>query len=287
MNTNMVTGEDVGSAQRTTGSVMWACAYLGLSGLSGIIELGVLIMATRGDSLLQIPLFALAYQLGAVLSHPVRLPRIAYALAGMLACVCAVLAGGSATVEAAAIIGVSTILQHVREVVGRRCHVTTFWKRVARVGGFVAAPWLAPWGLAVAALGLLGAWVVVGSATDRRKHTWLSLDMLGVTMAVHQSHYFLYSCFLPFVFIHTQAIPVAFTGLAFALGWTSYCWAPWLFRRWQPMRAFVFGHLVVVAALTLMVWWITSPIVVLLAWFISGFGGGTVFCLRVSSDNYS
>ena len=40
MNTNMVTGEDVGSAQRTTGSVMWACAYLGLSGLSGIIELG-------------------------------------------------------------------------------------------------------------------------------------------------------------------------------------------------------------------------------------------------------
>lgn len=280
----MTTDENAGGnqcvAQTTTGSFMWACAYLGLSGLSGMIELGVLIMAARRESLLDIPLFALAYQVGAALSHPIRLPRIAYAVAGVLACVCAVVGGGSAAFQAAAIIGTSTILQHVREVIGRRCHVTTFWKRVARVGGFVAAPWLGSWGIATAALGLLGIWAVVGPATNRAKRAWPSLDVLGVTMAVHQSHYFLYSCFLPLVFIRTQAVPLALIGLAFALGWTSYCWAPWLFRRWRPERAFVFGHCVVVAALVMMIWWIASPTVVLLAWFISGFGGGTVFCLR-------
>jgi hypothetical protein len=267
----------------TTRSFVWAGGYLVLSGLSGLIELGVLFLAVRGHTLLEVPLYGLAYQLGALLSHPIRLPRSVYVLSGICGCACALVGNGSIVLQCAAILGTSILLQHVRALVGKRCHVTTFWKRIARVCGFLVAPWFGAWSLAGAALGLVACWSVIGrvvNASRVKQPACPSLDILGITMMVHQSHYFLYSCFLPFVFIQVNGIPRSLVGLAFALGWTSYCCAPRLFRGWQPMTAFVLGHLLVFVALLAWIFGSGSTSVVLVAWFISGFGGGTVFCLR-------
>jgi hypothetical protein len=263
----------------------WASIYICLSALSGVIELGVLVLATQDKSpVVLIPLFALAYQLGVFFSNPIRLPRYLYMVLGFGGAVYAMLTKWSTIAMCAIILPVSIALQQARMLISKRCHVSTFWKRVSRVGGFLVAPWFSVWVLVIAGV---GSAVLVASihtcALDQRARFRKVLfrgGFLSVTMLVHQSHYFLYSCFLPWVFLQVQNIPVALLGFAFALGWISYCIAPILFQRLSPIKVFVGGHLLVVVALTAMFFCLKCSTITLIAWFASGFGGGTVYCLH-------
>ena len=99
-------------------------------------------------------------------------------------------------------------------------------------------------------------------------------------MLVHQSHYFSYCCFLPWIFIKVLALPLPLVGAAFALGWVSYCFAPILFQRLPPVKVFITGHLLVTVALCAICFCTHRLLPVLAAWFFSGFGGGSVYCLR-------
>lgn len=98
-------------------------------------------------------------------------------------------------------------------------------------------------------------------------------------MVVHQSHYFLYAYLIPWFLVRHLNIPAPFVGLAFILGWISYVSTEHLVRHTDLLRVFISGHIFVAISLAVIGVFHNSLPVVLVAWFASGLGGGTVFCL--------
>lgn len=264
---------------------VWLVLYLFLSGLSGFLEIGLLVFALRSTlPLVNVPLFALAYQGGALLSYPIKLPYAAYFFSGIAGAACFLSFPDSPLVASLGILLAATALQHARDLAGKRCQTTTLRKRVARVIGFLVAPWLSAGMIAaisIIAVTMAAVTRLSDSSAQQSEHTARPrASLLALTMVVHQSHYFSYFCFLPWVFLNVLALPPALVGPAFALGWVSYCLTPLLFRRLPPVPVLIWGHLLVCAALCAMCIWTERLVPVLLAWFFSGFGGGTVYCLR-------
>jgi len=77
----------------------------------------------------------------------------------------------------------------------------------------------------------------------------------------------------------SAGIPVATVGVCFGIGWISYALTAEATPWGPPLRTLIAGHTVVAVALMMMA---TSPGLALLLtlWVITGFGGGTVFCIE-------
>ncbi|HID63299.1 MAG TPA: hypothetical protein EYP49_11250 [Anaerolineae bacterium] len=104
-----------------------------------------------------------------------------------------------------------------------------------------------------------------------------------LTMATHSAHYFAFGYGIPALFAGRYGFPVAFLGLVYTAGWLGY----YLIDRLLPPspRYLAWGHLASALAILTLAF---SPThwPALLAWTITGFGGGTVFMLprlRVSN----
>ncbi len=265
--------------------LLWPTAYLLLSAFSGLLEVGVLIHVARSDMpLVAVPLAAVTYQCGALLCNPIRLPSFLYPFLACLGALAGALSGSSIAWGLLAVIGVSAGLQYARERTKHYCQVSTLAKRVARIAGFLLAPMLTTW--LVSAAGLASAAIATVAITSsgmrggRAGGSRMHLHPISITMAIHQVHYFLYACFIPWLCWRVYDIPLAAMGGVFAVGWCSYSLGPQLLRRLPNKWVFIVGHLLVGASLCAMCLWIEHRLVVLTAWFISGFGGGTVYCLR-------
>jgi len=105
-----------------------------------------------------------------------------------------------------------------------------------------------------------------------------------LTTAFHSAHYFAFGYGVPLLFAGRYGFPVASLGLVYTAGWIGY----YLISRLLPPapRYLAWGHLasalgILVLAFSPTPWPApsTSSGLALLAWTITGFGGGTIFML--------
>ena len=262
-------------------------AYLFLSGASGVIEIGAVVALIRdGASLFMVACVGLAYQLGALVRDAVRLDLT---LCRMLSVGAGIGAAGAVYwpwMIVPSVFALSTAIQCQRDAWAAPAHVSTFAKRTARVLGFACAGMLPVWGIAIVALGVVllcrGVGEGEGKARGRESRVGGRTARAVAVMVVHQAHYFAYCYCVPYVLVRIYDVDVAYTGLIFAVGWVSYVFSRVIFGENFPRRTFIFGHCIAGCALIAMYLSIERTMgEFVLWWFVTGFGGGTVYCLRL------
>ena len=263
--------------------------FLVLSGLASVLELGPLFALARSDGLLLALAAGLAYQVGNLVAGSVSLPRWlvnAIAIASTLGLWVGI--HGLTWVLLASVCGISIAIQKLRRWVqslSRGANVPTRTKRAVRIMGFAVSGFL---GLAGAvAVAVITAIVLVALSLSLGSQSWregtkrqeLSFSSLAGVMVLHQMHYFTYAYALAFILVSVFKIESLSAGVAFAVGWVSYASIESLIRSSNYVKVFLAGHGTVVVSLVLMALLSESAVGVLLCWFGSGLGGGTVYCL--------
>ncbi len=256
--------------------------YLLLSGASGFIELGAVIYALRyWNSVPAALIVGLAYQSGSLLRNPIRLGSGICKAALLCGAILAPLSGESVGAFVVAIFLASLGIQGIRDDASHRADVGTLLKRVTRIAGFGAVGLFGAIPLMLASLIALMLSLCVRSEGELRirvlpTHSGLA----GNAMLIHQAHYFAYCYILPAVLLREAEMTPTAAGAAFALGWISYALAPVLLRGAPVVLAVVVGHLGVAIVLAGMAIAGDRVALLLMLWFASGFGGGTVFGIR-------
>jgi hypothetical protein len=263
-----------------------AICYLVLSWMSGLVELGGVVFAIRsGMPVLGVLIFGLAYQLGCLFKNPLELRESQYRWLVLAASVTACIGVWYVWCVPLSISLLSAGLAGIREEARGRCAIGTLSKRLSRIVGFASVGLFVPWTLAILGLVILviakAQHAKVSGPARKSRIVWRRpLGTLGLTMVVHQMHYFVYSYALPYLFVGLHGLHTTSCGLAFAVGWISYSLTPTILGRLPVVPTVVVGHLGVAASLVLMRSGYENLPILLATWFLTGFGGGTVFGIR-------
>ncbi len=262
--------------------------YLLLSALTGFLELGAVLFGIRqGWSPTVIFLMVLGYQAGsAVLNvrHDFRWRHFQIAVCAAL--ILAVFLPSTGYILVLILLLLSVGLQGLRAEALRIHPVGTAAKRSSRIIGFVFGGLFEPSTLiAASTVSFVTGLLLRRSDSDVHRHHLKpeaprQLGLSGVAMVIHQMHYFSYAYALPILFIRDHGLADVLAGLTFSLGWVSYTSTPLLLGQLPTLPVVVGGHIAVAALLFSLgsghhgMTWLAG------AWFLTGFGGGTVFCIR-------
>lgn len=268
------------------GSFMLAAA-----GSASLLEVAPLFAVLRDSQpLTVILLLGLAYQLGNGAARHVGRSPVLLAALGILGLAAWLLSSGVVVVQMAAVAAMSASLQAVRRALAHSGpKIPTAKKRAYRVAGFVLAAVL-PASIALSlavVVCVLGARLLALQAPTRvealatataeappLRFNWT----LWALMVVHQTHYFVYAYAVIYLAFSLSGASAVIAALAFALGWVTYLSAERLWSRIPDRSVFVAGHLFLCACLVGMAWAGESWTAVVL-WVLTGFGGGSVYCL--------
>jgi len=155
---------------------------------------------------------------------------------------------------------------------------STASKRSARVVGFAAAAILPFW----ASLAAIIVGVLMASALQLKAASEATPRLTGhpieLVMILHQTHYFTY-CYGLLLILSQLAGGPTFVGLWFGIGWITYLSAERLWSHAPRAYALVLGHVFVAMTLGGLATLGHEPCGAILMWTLTGFGGGTVYCL--------
>lgn len=261
---------------------------LGLAGVASLLELGPIAgLLYWHQGILPVLAAGLAYQVGNLMPRPAVITgRLAIGIAASLGATLLLFIPLAHPLWFFAIAVLSWTLQAVRRNITAKEGSdlpTTAQKRGARVAGFVVATltpmpiWLALVLLAIAVTLPLVHPRTDSISRDRR----IVGHRLEWTMLFHQTHYFSYAYAVPLLVASPALGGVPLTGVWFAFGWVSYLSAETLWRRLPPFPVFIGGHLFLTIVLVLLTLMSAAPWVSVALWILSGFGGGTVYCLAL------
>lgn len=242
-------------------------------------------MVRDGKPLVYAPLMGLAYQMGALLREPIELTPWQYYAALILSVITAFFAPHSPILLFLSVFLLSVGIQGARGMISEHHKVGTLTKRASRIVGFAFSGLLFLRMLPL--VGVLALLLVLPVIRDVRGPTRATVPRglrpgpLGWTMLFHQTHYFCYAYMIPVVFAAVYNVEPGLVGVLFCVGWVSYISSRSVFGEERLIRNFAVGHVIAAITLAVVFWFYsTSFLVVLAAWFMSGFGGGTVYCLR-------
>jgi hypothetical protein len=225
----------------------------------------------------------MAYQLATLFHNPIRLPLSGY-LSASIASLILVLFCYNESFLWIYVLALSIGLQGIREAMSEGRKISTFKKRLSRILGFAISVLFNQYFIVlIAACVILLA--IVAFPQDIRKRDLsfnrnLSIDLFAATMVVHQSHYFSYAYFIPYLFLKILRIDLVFDGVIFAVGWVSYSIAFLVYGKKRLLVSLSVGHFLASMTLGLLFVYSSDFPISIIAWFLSGFGGGTVYCLK-------
>jgi len=266
--------------------------YLTLSFMSGIVELGsIVLMIAISNSLVKILITGLFYQIGNLLSSTVRLSKKKVQIILFVALLFSIAFYFYETpfflyfTIGIASWGIQKMRRLTKVLISDSSPVSTFTKRLVRIGGFLIAGIVTTKILRIVIGGLLLIAIDLALSTNidwrdappilkpKRSH-------LSDIMTIHQSHYFSYAYLIPIVLIMNLGVPAQTIGALFIIGWISYIYSEQLLGKYESTSVFILGHILVTFSL-ISIWLFSESLTgVLLFWFLSGFGGGTVFCIK-------
>lgn len=255
--------------------------YLVLSLLTGALELGVVLFAAGSEwSITAVVALGLGYQVAALFVRPFTLGPRQHRVALGLGAVAGVAAFASVVAIPLAVLTTAVGLQGVREEQLTLTSVATLPKRVARIAGFLLAATFNLWWLIALPILVLCVAATHRNAAPRAVRDSLRLDRYALMMVVHQMHYFAYSYALLFVISQLyEGLPFVSVAI-FAFGWVTYTSAPLILGRFSTVPVLITGHLFVSVVLLVIGAHTSSAVAVTVPWIVSGFGGGTVFCIK-------
>lgn len=253
--------------------------YLLLSVLAGVIEVGVVIYAiNNGYTVLQTLFVVLAYQFGCFFPTNIILNKPLLLLTGCLSILFAITSGfyPSFWVLLLAIFLISPLLQLARGI--NKSNISTGVKRMFRIIGFSISPIFSPFLLSVLSVIVFIA-IVYYVNEDKSKISIGFIPAHNLIMVVHQMHYFSYVYILLIIAKKLDAYQGYLVAVYFVLGWLTYVSAEYIFSGKYYFKYLIFGHIYLLIVLALMTF-IESPLIRVLLWVLTGFGGGTVFCIK-------
>jgi hypothetical protein len=169
----------------------------------------------------------------------------------------------------------SAVLQSLRSF-GKN-DVSTTKKRLFRIIGFVFSAIIIKYIFAIIALFLLFI------STEDSK-SWIKLykpklKLINVIMIIHQMHYFSYVYFLFTILLQCLGNFNVALGIISTLGWLSYISVPHILRKEKFTTYCIIGHVYLSIVLVLLSINLHSYTLMIVLWVLTGFGGGTVFCI--------
>lgn len=254
--------------------------FLLFSCVSGFLEIGCIIFAIQHSfPIYQILLLAIAYQLGSFFTKNIRISFKIIVLLNIIAIGCYYFQSEVSInffLLWVGILSFSVCLQAVRGP--NKALINTGEKRIFRIIGFALAPLFS-----LQIMTILSMLVFIVAFFSRRLFlSRLELDKIifqDYIMIFHQMHYFSYSYFVLIIAITKTGFSSFSTSLLFALGWITYAITPYFANKRHYIVYFFSGHIFLLLVLVLM--GITNNYhYKILLWIITGFGGGTVFCIE-------
>lgn len=269
-------------------------SFLLLSLLSGVIELGSVFLGIRlGVSVAGIFLLPFWYQMGNLLMN--YLPRNETFYFIMFVTVASGTISNnfswSYIVFASQLVITSYFIQAACEKSKKSC--PTWLKRAFRIGGFAISPVLVLYNgqpiliastLFSVMLLLRGA-ATVETTSNKKKYFGISFVMI-----FHQIHYFVYTYIIP-IYLYQRTGSFIIVAILFATTWIVYLFPQTIVEKYDIMKyktVFFVGHSFLAICLGLMTWMANAGFAkgVLFCWLFTGFGGGTVFCIKHLSSKY-
>ena len=257
--------------------------YYIYSAIAGSVEIGIICWAiTHGMSPAEIIGFGVAYQLGNLVPVPYQ-PTRKDGIASVVGCIALsahILFGKSLFLEPFLLTTlISATLQAIR---GGCKEGTVRWKkRLCRVIGFASAFLYRDCLVLCLTVVILVLIIGLNKIPDNQRQ--LSIPKANRTMILHQMHYFSYSYIMLYLSYRSFG-NLLLTISSFVISWFTYLAVePVLSKhdnnRWK--KYLCVGHIGLgVALLNIYVLVQYSEPAYLVLWWLSGLGGGTVFCIQ-------
>lgn len=261
--------------------------FLLFSFISGFIELGGVFWAIeKGYTVVQTVVLGLAYQLGNFTPVPLRInSRIAIFLAFLSECFIGINCFYKTSYILCFIstVFLAMVIQFVRSEMKDK--VSTTIKRIFRVAGFVIAPFYNMYIAFVIAIFILLIAALKKTSNQKLGLIQCKITPINKVMIIHQMHYFGYVYFMIIILVtQNQNLHSLVYGILFALGWVTYVSIPHILCGNEYMKYFIVGHTFLVSVLLIMSANYQSFLSIIL-WILTGFGGGTVFCIGKINSN--
>ncbi len=251
-----------------------------------MVELGSVVLVIR----LELPLYiaamaVISYQLGGMFNDVFHL-KTKYGLAALVMAVATVfVAVGQLYAVPVVVLFLSTGLQVIRRLAASVGKSSTFAKRSFRIIGFcLSGVFTLKLAVVIAVITVIFCLILLRMDSNKKRESTsrpVKLGHLGWIMLIHQSHYFVYAYGIPILLLTYFGMEPILVGPVFCIGWLSYVTAKKLFGTRSLFVTFAVGHLWSTIILLLLFFYSEQSITALLVlWFLTGFGGGTVYCLR-------
>lgn len=263
--------------------------YLVLSSLSGFIELGsIILISLVTTNIVEIFLAGLFYQagnLGARIISSSDKACLIYALLGSSIFLLSELINVPFVLVYPGIFLLSLAIQNMRRTTKALSlnEANTFTKRAFRIIGFLFAGFITKFLLILAACLIVIISVYMNFIAQEKSFQFNKkphFNKLAFIMLIHQIHYFSYCYSIPVLLMLYLNVPTYLIGLFFIVGWISYIYSEKLFKSYELRKVFILGHASVTISLIGMYIFVDQIGFFLVFWFLSGLGGGTVFCIK-------
>lgn len=261
--------------------------FLVLSLLSGFFEIGGVLWAIReGKEVYIIIGIGLLYQLGNLVPVPIKINKVLSIIfsiisfgAGILMCI---------DPEKEMLIMFimcfnACVIQHLRSLMKDK--VGTTIKRVFRVLGFLIAPFFSIL-TCVICTALLLIVACIGQSGEKPTLVPCKVRSINVIMIFHQMHYFGYVYFMLIILNKYVTLSDNFIlSVIFVIGWITYLIVPHILKGKNYVKYFICGHILLALILLGLSAFYNLKIAAIL-WMLTGFGGGTVFCIKKINDDF-
>ena len=254
--------------------------FLLLSAITGLVEVGTVLFAiAQGYSVVQLLAIVLAYQIGCFFPKNISLKKPLL----FLFCVLSILSNIAFYFDinnwwllAVSILFLSPCLQSLRSVLKSSINVGV--KRGFRIVGFALAPLFSVYALSIISL-LCFLFLIDYNQNNINGVNFVPLRCPYTVMIVHQMHYFSYTYIVLFIISTFDKYHGWLTSIIFVLGWITYTIVPYVLRKRKYAIYLISGHTFLFFIILSMAFTQSSWLFVIL-WVLTGFGGGTVFCIK-------
>lgn len=260
--------------------------FLFLSLISGCIEMGGVIYGISIKlSVIQIVGLALAYQIGNLVPNPLKINKNVTILTSILSFCCffyCKFINVEYFVLALGYVFIAMTIQSIRSL--QKNKVSTSIKRSFRILGFLIAPFIGVTQNVIISAILILIVLYTRFPYKDMEFKKVNFKFLNGIMVVHQMHYFSY---VYFAFIAISLLigemNLKILGVIIMLGWVTYTSVAHFLVKERYYKYFICGHLTLTVILFLLAL-NTGNMWSILLWVMTGFGGGTVFCIGKIRD---
>lgn len=269
---------------------------LALAASSSLIEIGPIVALIQEHASLLMVLFAgLSYQFGNALARTVPFSLIASTCFAGTGTIMLIFTPVGSVMWFTGLVALSWGLQTARRylsIIACSAQPSTAQKRMTRVGGFVVAAMLS---FVISAIITMSLCLVVALSQHRYRISPVKTKDISMTakvhpihamMVLHQMHYFSYCYAVLVVFAANNLEGNWLIGVWFALGWVSYLSIHWVLWSFRLEWVFIIGHVYVAVTLIGLSFFSKIWYLAVAMWILTGFGGGTVFCLSELNKNF-